>query len=147
MCPSVLNTVKWNCSCFLLPSIHTLLYIENVNCIIFCFFYTTTELLVFPFAFLIRVGNSVTVFWENCSFFVSERAKVWFTRFLRESLSRFFLRSTWANRSWSLFCYDRPERRAHDCSFIQSDLSDSLTVALLKRTTEGRATGVIHSLA
>ena len=42
-----------------------------------------------------------------------------------------FLWATWANRSWSLICLERPERFAHGRSFPLSDLSDLLTVAHL----------------
>ena len=52
------------------------------------------------------------MFWANCSF-------------------AHFLRVTWANRSRSLICLERPERLAHGSSFPLSDLSDSLTVAHL----------------
>ena len=31
----------------------------------------------------------------------------------------------------SLFCHERPEQFAHGCSVVESNLSDSLTVALL----------------
>ena len=34
--------------------------------------------------------------------------------------------ATWVNHSRSLFCSERPEQFAHSCSFVQSDLSDSL---------------------
>ena len=39
--------------------------------------------------------------------------------------------ATWANRSQSLICHERPERFAHCCSFVLSNLSESLTVAHL----------------
>ena len=42
-----------------------------------------------------------------------------------------FLWATWANRSRSLICLERPERFAHSRSFPLRDLSDSLTVAHL----------------
>ena len=69
---------------------------------------------------------------------------------------------TWANRSRSLFCYEQPEQIAHSRSFVQSNLSKLLTVALLFRATWGicsrslfkketaterRATGAIWFLA
>ena len=44
---------------------------------------------------------------------------------------------TWANRSRSLFCYEQPEQIAHSRSFVQSNLSKLLTVALLFRATWG----------
>ena len=39
--------------------------------------------------------------------------------------------ATWANPSRSLISSERPERFAHDRSFVLSDLSESLTVAHL----------------
>ena len=39
--------------------------------------------------------------------------------------------ATWANRSQSFICHKRPERFAHSCSFVVSDLSKLLTVANL----------------
>ena len=39
--------------------------------------------------------------------------------------------ATWANRSQSLFWYERPERITHSRSFVLSDLSEALTVAHL----------------
>ena len=39
--------------------------------------------------------------------------------------------ATWANRSWLLICHERPEWFAQGCSFVLSDLSESLTVAQL----------------
>ena len=51
-------------------------------------------------------------FWSNCSF-------------------AHFLWATWANRSWSLICLERPERFAHSHSFVLSNLSESLTVVHL----------------
>ena len=42
-----------------------------------------------------------------------------------------FLWATWANRSWSLICLERPERFGHGRSFVLSDLSQSLAVAHL----------------
>ena len=38
--------------------------------------------------------------------------------------------STWANCSMFLFCKEQQEWIAHSCSFVQSYLSDSLTVTL-----------------
>ena len=49
--------------------------------------------------------------------FVSERAKKWYARAKEQSLQ-------------SLFCHEWPERIAHNNSFVQSNLSDSLTVTL-----------------
>ena len=39
--------------------------------------------------------------------------------------------ATWASRSWSLICLERPERFAHRRSCVLSDLSESLKVAHL----------------
>ena len=39
--------------------------------------------------------------------------------------------ATWANRSWSLICHERPERFSHSRLFVLSDLSASLTVSHL----------------
>ena len=39
--------------------------------------------------------------------------------------------ATWAIRSWSLICLERPEQLAHSRLFVLSDLGESLTVAHL----------------
>ena len=68
-------------------------------------------------------------FWGKCSFIVSERAICPKNRAIH-SLA-FLSWGTWANRSGSLFCHERPERFAHGRSFVMSDLRDLLTVAHL----------------
>ena len=47
----------------------------------------------------------------------------------------------------SLFCHERPQQIAHGRSFVMSDLSESLTVSLFKKTNERTATGAIRSWA
>ena len=43
--------------------------------------------------------------------------------------------ATWANRSHSLICHERPERFAYSRSFVLSDLSESLTFTNLSWAT------------
>ena len=73
----------------------------------------------------------VTLFWVNHSFFVRK----WVIRSKKQVICSFaHLRvswATWANRSQSLICHERPERFAHRRSFVGSDQRESFTVAHL----------------
>ena len=81
--------------------------------------------------------------WTNGSFKKKRQKnvpKIWFY-FLSESLVFCEQNSEWAIRSkkerftHSLIYHERPEQIAHGCSFIISDLSNSLTVAHLSWAT------------
>ena len=63
---------------------------------------------------ILEEKNVFQKIWANRLFFVGKRANV---RFVQKN-EQFTLLSwaTWANRSWLLFCHERPERFAHNCS-------------------------------
>ena len=73
---------------------------------------------------IIRVGNSLIGFWVNHIF-------------LWTAINSLRKKELFAH---SFFCHEQPERIAHYHSFVKSDVSNSLTVALLFS-----ATWVIHS--
>ena len=96
------------------------------------------------------LGICSSVFRANPLLFVSERAKVWFAHFFFEPIAQLLFFKEWH------------ERIAHGRSFVMSNLSKLLTVALLFRATWGicsrslfkketaterRATGAIWFLA
>ena len=69
------------------------------------------------------------LFWENCSFLVSQRAN---DRFAKKNKQFPHLSwATWANCSQLLIFHERPERFAHSHSFVLNDLSELLRVAHL----------------
>ena len=72
-------------------------------------------------------------FAHSRSFVMSNLSDSLTSLFIKEGMSELLIfaseRSTWVNCSWSLFCHERPERFAHSCSFVLSELSKLLTVA------------------
>ena len=62
-----------------------------------------------------------SIFWANRLFFVSKR------------VNEQFAQKKWFDHL--LFYHERPEQIAHGCSFVMSDLSDLLMVALLSWAT------------
>ena len=74
------------------------------------------------------IQSTFQFFWANLSFFFSKRANEQFTQ-INERIGHLSW-ATWAN-SRLLFWHKRPDRFAHICSFVLSDVSKSLIVAHL----------------
>ena len=72
-----------------------------------------------------RAGNSLIGFLSELLVFGEKMSEWGFAQ--RNEQFDHFRWATWAIRSWSLIFGEQPERIAHGCSFLVSDLTDSLT--------------------
>ena len=79
------------------------------------------------------LGIRSSVFWANrLIFFLPKNEQImseWAIHLNKRAICSFayFRWPTWAIRSWSLIFGEQPERISHGCSFLMSDLRDSLT--------------------
>ena len=85
---------------------------------------------------LAGLGILSSVFWVNCWFFCEKIGK-WVIRSKKLAICSFahFWWATWANISRLLIFGEWPKQICHGCSLLVSNLSDSLTVALLSWAT------------